>query len=154
MKAVAKDFKTQHLVAWDSRLDEGLTLIGAEPPIDKEAIQDAIESCLAKLRRNEDFSKISNKPATALGTIWGWTITSAFQWKWKVLEISTDEGEYDRVCLGICDPEMRYMYSPEELFPRMVDHPEIPGPKQRFAAIKSGNLPSAVPGALVDLGQQ
>ena len=153
MKAIAKSFKTQHIVLNDARLEEGLLLTGAEPPIKKDATQDAIEDCLDRIRRGEDFSSTSKDPVAALGTIWGWTLTSAFDWEWKVFEIWTDDGEYD-ACQGICGSELRYMYLPEVLFPRMIEHPEIPGPKERFMAIKNGKIAAAPAGALIDLGQQ
>ena len=154
MKAIAKDFKTQHVLLNDARLEEGLLLIGAEPPINTVANQDAIENCLDRVRRGEDLSTTSKDPVAALGTIWGWILTSAFDWEWKVFEIWTDAGEYDHACQGVCDAELRYMYLPNQLFLRIVDHPEIPGPKERFAAIKSGKLAPAPAGALMDLGQQ
>lgn len=154
MKAIAKEFKTLNVVLNDARLDEGLLLIGAEPPINTDANQDAIENCLDRIRRGEDFSTISKDPVAALATIWGWILTVAFDWEWKIVEIWTDGGEYDYACQGVCDPELRSMYLPEELFLRMIEHPEIPGPKERFMAIRNGNIPAANAGDLIDLGRQ
>ena len=154
MKAIAKNLKTQHIMLNDARLDEGLLLIGAEPPIDAEAIQDAIENCLGRIRRGEDFSRTSKDPVVSLATVWGWSLTLRTDWEWKVFEIMTDAGEYDYACQGVCDAELRYMYLPEKLFRRMVEHPEIPGPKERFMAVRNGKIPAANAGALIDLGQQ
>ena len=149
MRAVAKPPSTiVHMALMDSDGAEGM--LGLSPPFEPEATQTAIAECLRRIGQGEDLSMYSKEPANCLGAFWAWMITLGFEWTWQAIDLYEND-KFVRSSIGICDPELRYLLLPRELFCELVQEDRHSLPSQIYSAIKHGALPSAELGALLNL---
>ena len=117
------------------------TQLGLTPPIDPYAAQRVIEDCLEQ-HRNGTFPTQDEHTAEYLGLFWALTLMLAFEWKPVAVMY---EGNPN---FGVSDPLKKYLALPVSFF-HWLAKPDfdrtIPGPADRFEAIREGHMPPSRP---------
>jgi len=153
MKFVADKIRfTQHLMSITFREDEGQEMLGVEPPIHPDSVQDQFEDCLKRIAAGEDFSDFSDSPVDALGMFWGAIIAMSCGWERVTIDTFVNNVRGQQT-FGMCDPERRYVIFPQELFRGLVKSAGTIGLKEVFRSIKAGRLPKSQPGELLNFLQ-
>ncbi|MCE9529414.1 MAG: hypothetical protein K8R36_25475 [Planctomycetales bacterium] len=153
MKFVADKIRfTQHLMSITCLEDEGQEMLGVEPPIQPDSVQDQFEDCLKRIAAGEDFSEYSSSPVDALGMFWGAIIAMACDWERVTIDTFVNNVRGEQT-FGVCDPERRYVIFPQELFRGLVRSVGSVGLQEVFRSIKAGRLPKSQPGELLNFLQ-
>lgn len=153
MKFVAGKIRfTQHLMSITYLEDEGQEMLGVEPPIQPDSVQDRFEDCLQRIAAGEDFSEYSSSPIDALGMFWGAIIAMDCGWERVTIDTFVNNVRGEQT-FGICDPERRYVIFPQELFRGLVKSEGRISLKEVFRSIKAGRLPKSQPGELLNFLQ-
>lgn len=121
-----------------SKMDDAESILGLQPPFEPSITNSKIEEFLANAPSMQDEAELYEQ-AASFGSFWGSLLVSSFDWEWIAIEYDDWRG------LGVADRERRYLILPVNLFYKLLTNANVPGPTQRFNAIREGNLPVSEP---------
>lgn len=117
-----------------SKMEDAESILGLEPPFEPSITHSKLEEFLANTPSAQDEEEL-HEQAASFGSFWGCLLVSSFDWQWIAIEYDDWRG------LGVADKERRYLILPVNLFYKLLTNANVPGPTQRFNAIREGYLP-------------